>query len=234
MYNIGISWEQPTLKQLAQIEVPAEGFYSLSRVWSKVATGMLEDGASWKLHACCITSVVSDSCDPMDCSPPGSSVHGDSPGKNTGTGEGCHALLQGIFLTQGPNLLLLCLLHWEGVVVVVVLSASATWKAHSKLWWRTNGWSRKVPWLAVVQDIFFFFFWHLFGLQVHCPLLHHALGSEGLTWRTHTVAVPPPSAIPGDWGRGRVRWSPPWGLSCLCPWTPVFPGNYFFLLPHQA
>ena len=31
--------------------------------------------------------------DPMDCSPPGSSVHGDSPGKNTGVG--CHALLQG-------------------------------------------------------------------------------------------------------------------------------------------
>ena len=30
-------------------------------------------------------------CNPMDCSPPGSSVHGDSPGKNTGVG--CHALL---------------------------------------------------------------------------------------------------------------------------------------------
>ena len=40
-------------------------------------------------------------CDPMDCSPPGSSVHGDSPGKNTGVG--CHALLQGIFPTQGSN-----------------------------------------------------------------------------------------------------------------------------------
>ena len=39
--------------------------------------------------------------DPMDCSPPGSSVHGDSPGKNTGV---CwHALLQGIFSTQGSN-----------------------------------------------------------------------------------------------------------------------------------
>ena len=25
-------------------------------------------------------------CDPMDCSPPGSSVHGDSLGKNTGVG----------------------------------------------------------------------------------------------------------------------------------------------------
>ena len=36
-----------------------------------------------------------------DCSPPGSSVHGDSPGKNTGVR--CDALLQGIFPTQGPN-----------------------------------------------------------------------------------------------------------------------------------
>ena len=30
-------------------------------------------------------------CNPMDCSPPGSSVRGDSPGKNTGVG--CHALM---------------------------------------------------------------------------------------------------------------------------------------------
>ena len=45
-------------------------------------------------------SVVSD-CNPMDCSPPGSSVHGDSPGKNTGVG--CHALPQGNFPTRGSN-----------------------------------------------------------------------------------------------------------------------------------
>ena len=38
----------------------------------------------------------------MNCRPPGSSVHGISHGKNTGVG--CHFLLQGIFLTQGPNL----------------------------------------------------------------------------------------------------------------------------------
>ena len=90
-------------------------------------------------------------CDPMDCSPPGSSVRGllqarilewvampssrgssnpgieptspetpelqedfcpwDSPGKNTGVG--CHALLQGIFLTQGLNPCLLHFLHWQ-------------------------------------------------------------------------------------------------------------------------
>ena len=31
-------------------------------------------------------SVVSDSCDPMDCSPPASSCPWDSPGKNTGVG----------------------------------------------------------------------------------------------------------------------------------------------------
>ena len=37
----------------------------------------------------------------MDCSPPDFSVHGASPGKNTGAG--CHALLQGIFPTQGSN-----------------------------------------------------------------------------------------------------------------------------------
>ena len=41
---------------------------------------------------------MSDSCDPMDCSPPGSSVF---LGKNTGVG--CHFLLQGIFLTQESN-----------------------------------------------------------------------------------------------------------------------------------
>ena len=40
-------------------------------------------------------------CNPVDRSPPGSSIHGDSPGKNTGVD--CHVLLQGIFPTQGSN-----------------------------------------------------------------------------------------------------------------------------------
>ena len=46
-------------------------------------------------------SIMSDSLRPMDCSPPGSSVHRDSSGKSTGVGY--HALLQGIFPTQGSN-----------------------------------------------------------------------------------------------------------------------------------
>ena len=39
--------------------------------------------------------------DPVNCSPPDSSVHGDSPGKNTGVGY--HFLPQEIFPTQGSN-----------------------------------------------------------------------------------------------------------------------------------
>ena len=38
-------------------------------------------------------------CDIMGCRLPGTSVHGDSPGKNAGVG--CHGLLQGIFPIQG-------------------------------------------------------------------------------------------------------------------------------------
>ena len=44
-------------------------------------------------------------CNSMDCTPPGSSVHGESPGKNTEVD--CHSLFQGIFPTQGWNLGLL-------------------------------------------------------------------------------------------------------------------------------
>ena len=50
-------------------------------------------------------------CDPMDHSPSRLLCPWDSPGKHTGTG--CHALLQGIFLTQGSNPHLLHLLLWQ-------------------------------------------------------------------------------------------------------------------------
>ena len=50
----------------------------------------------------CVLCLVAQSCptlcDPKDCSPPGSSIPGDFPGKNTGVG--CHALLQSIFPIQ--------------------------------------------------------------------------------------------------------------------------------------
>ena len=55
----------------------------------------------WSAVLCLVTQSCPTLWDPMDCSPPGSFVHGDSPGKNTGVG--CHALFQGIFPTQGSN-----------------------------------------------------------------------------------------------------------------------------------
>ena len=50
---------------------------------------------------CLFTQSCPALCDPMDCSPPSFSVHGDSPGENTEVG--CHALLQRIFPTHGLN-----------------------------------------------------------------------------------------------------------------------------------
>ena len=64
-------------------------------------------------------SEVAQSCltlrDRMNCSLPGTSIHGIFQarvlGKNTGVG--CHFLLQGIFPTQGSNPQLLHFLHWQ-------------------------------------------------------------------------------------------------------------------------
>ena len=50
-------------------------------------------------------------CDLVYCGLPVSPVHGDSPGENTAVG--CLSLLQGIFPTQGLNLCLLSLWHWQ-------------------------------------------------------------------------------------------------------------------------
>ena len=64
--------------------------------------GSLDGRGVWGQNVLCL---VTQSCPtlwyPNDCSPPGSSVHRDSPSKNTGVG--CHALLQGIVPSQGSN-----------------------------------------------------------------------------------------------------------------------------------
>ena len=68
-------------------------------------------------------------CDHMDYSPPGSSVHKDSPGKNTGVGR--HAL---DLPDPGSNPCLLCFLHWQaGSLPLVppgkpIFSFSRYWK----------------------------------------------------------------------------------------------------------
>ena len=53
-------------------------------------------------YVCLVAQSCPTLCDPRDCSPPGPSVHVDSPpGKNSGVG--CQAILQEIFPTQGSN-----------------------------------------------------------------------------------------------------------------------------------
>ena len=58
------------------------------------------------LYTCGLaTKLCPTPCDPMDCSPPASSIHRISQERIPGVG--CHFLLLGIFLTQGLNLHLL-------------------------------------------------------------------------------------------------------------------------------
>ena len=57
---------------------------------------------------CCSATVVSDSLQPHGLQPARLLCPWGSPGRNTGVG--CHALLQGIVLTQGSNP---SLLHWQ-------------------------------------------------------------------------------------------------------------------------
>ena len=78
----------------------------------------LFQGYSKVIQVCAVLYLVTQSCltlwNTMGHSLPGSSVHGDSPGKHTGVG--CHAFLQGIFPTQVSNPSLLnCrwILYWN-------------------------------------------------------------------------------------------------------------------------
>ena len=77
-----------------------------------------------------VMCLVTQSCltlwNPMDCSLPASSIHGDSPENNTGVS--CHAFLQGIFPIQGSNsdlphyrCILYCFSHQESTILLVVL-----------------------------------------------------------------------------------------------------------------
>ena len=68
-------------------------------VWQFLKKSQTELSCMWAVLS---HPVVSNSLQPHWLySPPGSSIHGDSPGKNTGVGY--HALLKGICQTQGSN-----------------------------------------------------------------------------------------------------------------------------------
>ena len=100
------AWLSPQMRVCSEAESrTVGGLKSIPRdEWERDLWMLILQKGRQLRHALLSCSVVSDSwtlgnC--MDCSPPGSSVHGDSPSENTG--EGGHASLQGIFPTQGSN-----------------------------------------------------------------------------------------------------------------------------------
>ena len=83
------------------------GFWLLKTSWSfffpsffSIVKDLVLCFSSWVV-LCFVAQLCPTLCDPMDCSPPGSSVHGESPGKYARVG--CHPLLQGIFPTKESN-----------------------------------------------------------------------------------------------------------------------------------
>ena len=87
------------------------GFYCLCQGQDQRPSIRAKDASSALVHACSVASVVSSSLRPHGLQTTKLLCPWDSPDKNTGVG--CHALLQGIFLTQGSNPYLLHLPHWQ-------------------------------------------------------------------------------------------------------------------------
>ena len=73
-----------TFYNLRNVIGELEHFHFLSDAWNHDCALSLTIPC-----VCLVTQLCPTLCDPMDCSPPGSSVHGDSPGKNTGGGWLC-------------------------------------------------------------------------------------------------------------------------------------------------
>ena len=92
---------------------------------------------------CLVAQLCPTLGDTMNCSPPGCSVYGDSPDKNTRVGY--HDLLQGIFPTQGWNP---GLLHWRRILYCLShqgIPRILEWVAYTFSW----GSSRPRNWTEV-------------------------------------------------------------------------------------
>ena len=88
------------MSQSLFIHLPAEGYLvclcklavTIKAMQIFVSTCFGRNQGLWLLMCVCLVAHPVWLCRPMDCSLPGASVQGDSPGKNSGVG--CHALLQ--------------------------------------------------------------------------------------------------------------------------------------------
>ena len=88
--NLKLNGSMKTYKTFLELTPPKDVLFIIGD-WN-VKVGSQEIPGSEVIQSCPTL------CNLMDCSLPGSSAHGDSPGKNTGVD--CRALLQGIFPTR--------------------------------------------------------------------------------------------------------------------------------------
>ena len=97
-----ISAKDTNLGKLQEMMRDREAWHAIIHAVAKGGTRLHNWATIW---SCSVLCLVAQSCltlcDPMNCSPPGTSVYGDSTGKNTRVA--CHALLKGIIPTQGSN-----------------------------------------------------------------------------------------------------------------------------------
>ena len=133
------------------------------------------------VHACL---VMFDSCDSMDCNPPGSLCPWNFPGKSTRMGS--HSLLQGVFPTQRWNQSLLLgrqiLYHW------------ATWEALNPVGPEQSAEEEDCPNQCNVRTLSRFSHVQLFATL--WTVAHQALLSVGLSRQEHWSGLPCPP--PGD------------------------------------
>ena len=113
---------------LMRTRVNKDNFYwlNVNLLWS--FNNCRRNTQSDSLGGCLVAKSCVTLCNPMDCSLPGSSVHGISEARIL------QFLLQGIFLTQEPNPGLTCLLHSQvGFFFFFFFNHWATMKAPNAL-----------------------------------------------------------------------------------------------------
>ena len=101
---LSLLWESSPMTMPGRLAPPitshSQACPQLVNAWEEKAVQQLSY-LQWEMYVCSVAKSYLDLCDPIDYSPPGSSIHGNFLGKNIG--KGCHFLFQEIFPIQGSN-----------------------------------------------------------------------------------------------------------------------------------
>ena len=113
----GVSWASLPLYSLLLWYSTLSEFWFSTHIFSCKSSSGLPYLAFLPLDSACMHIKLLQACltlcDPVDCSPSGSSVHGDSPGKNTGKGWVAMPSSRGSSPARNWIHASLCLLHWQ-------------------------------------------------------------------------------------------------------------------------